>query len=119
MVRIDMDGSYLGEEKRAGFGGVIRDNNGSWIVGFSSFLGDCAILLVELLGMRHGLALVWEKVIHDIRKFLSLGWIALVQHNLREANSVTNFLAKLGVRSSTSLTSNSPQDCSSLLLLMQ
>ena len=37
-VKLNTDGSSLGNPAVAGFGGLIREEDGGWIVGFSSFI---------------------------------------------------------------------------------
>lgn len=44
-----------------GSGGLIRDDNGDWIVGFSSFDGVGDVLLAELTVIKHGLQLAWDE----------------------------------------------------------
>jgi ribonuclease HI len=42
-------------------GGVIRKDNGQWIVGFTSKLGVCDSTQAELEALRDGLCLAWER----------------------------------------------------------
>jgi ribonuclease HI len=57
-VKLDVDGSSLGNPGRIGTGGLIRNTGGTFIVGFTMFAGN---LLPELLGVLHGLKLAWNK----------------------------------------------------------
>lgn len=60
-MKINTDGSSLGNPGRAGGGGVIRDWTGRWIVGFSRRIGITTSLLAELWAIRDGLMLCIER----------------------------------------------------------
>jgi ribonuclease HI len=47
-IMLDVDGSCLGNPRNVGYSGLIRDINGSWLVGFSGFAGIGTNLLGEL-----------------------------------------------------------------------
>ena len=55
--KLDVDGSALGNPGRAGFGGLIRNDDGQWVKGFSGFVGIATNLHAELLALFHGLKL--------------------------------------------------------------
>lgn len=61
---LNVDGSCI--SGRAGFGGVLRRPNGSWILGFYGSLGEEEILFAELMALKHGLLVAWEEGIHDL-----------------------------------------------------
>ncbi|MBA0752956.1 hypothetical protein Gogos_005624, partial [Gossypium gossypioides] len=42
----------------AAVGGVVRKQNGDWILGFNHYLGDCSVFEVELWGVMNGLILL-------------------------------------------------------------
>ena len=44
---------------RAGFGGVIRFNDGQWLFSFSSSLGNVSVSQTELEAMQKGLAMAY------------------------------------------------------------
>jgi len=46
IIKINVDGSSLSNFGRSGFGGLIRKNNGDWLL---SFFGFCGILLLAWL----------------------------------------------------------------------
>lgn len=46
--KMNVDGSLYGSLGKAGFGGVVRMNNGEWIIGFSGFLGQTTTLHTKL-----------------------------------------------------------------------
>lgn len=55
---LNTDGSSRGNPGLAGYGGVIRDERGYWILGFYGRLDDCTSLEAELWGIFRGLELV-------------------------------------------------------------
>ena len=50
-----MDGSAIGNPGPAGCGGVIRDNNGQWVAGFTRRIRVTTSFAAELWGLRDGL----------------------------------------------------------------
>ncbi|PNX58144.1 ribonuclease H [Trifolium pratense] len=56
-LKLNMDGSSFGNPGRAGFGGLIRNDIGEWMHGFSSSCGRASNLLVELYAILKGLQL--------------------------------------------------------------
>ena len=59
-IKINTDGSSLGNPGQAGFGGLLCDENGKWVVGYSGYIPWADNLCVELLAMRKGLDLAWR-----------------------------------------------------------
>ena len=59
-VKLNCDGSSLGNPGRAGFGGLIRRSNAEWVLGFSGHVQQADNLCVELLALRKGLDLAWS-----------------------------------------------------------
>ncbi|KAG8378950.1 hypothetical protein BUALT_Bualt07G0037800 [Buddleja alternifolia] len=55
------NGSVYMDKKSAVAGGLIRDQWGRWIQGFSIGLGDLTINTAELLGIREGLRMAWDR----------------------------------------------------------
>ena len=51
-IKINFDSNSLDNPHRAGFGGLLRDANGGWIVGFSSYCDVANNLCAELLALR-------------------------------------------------------------------
>ena len=47
-MKLNTDGSSLGNPEFAGGGGVVRDEHGNWIVGFSRKIGRTTSYVVEL-----------------------------------------------------------------------
>lgn len=58
-VKINSDGSVRGRELRASAGGLLRDDNGRWIVGYGRNIGSCSISKAELWGILDGLTVAW------------------------------------------------------------
>ena len=56
-LKLNTDGSTLGNPGPANAGGLIRDTNGMWIRGFSRYIGTTNSFAVELWGLRDGLDL--------------------------------------------------------------
>ncbi|GAY55924.1 hypothetical protein CUMW_167830, partial [Citrus unshiu] len=107
----------------AGAGGIVRDESGKWILGYSKNLGTSNSLASELWALYHGLNLVWERgfrkvlvecnsheavkclelptsfldpnraLILSCREYLCRNWDCKLQLILREANSCANWLA--------------------------
>ncbi|GAU28886.1 hypothetical protein TSUD_293380 [Trifolium subterraneum] len=133
-VILNVDGSCLGSPVRAGFGGVIRNESGFYLSGFSGFIqGSSDILLAELFAIYKGLTLAKNMAIDELVCYsdslhcinLIKGpsikyhvYVVLIQdikelmsqsnitlcHTLREGNNCANFLAKLGASSDSDLT---------------
>lgn len=49
IVKLNVDGSFSEQTSRMGSGGLIRNNVGEWIAGFSSSDGSGGVLLAELM----------------------------------------------------------------------
>jgi hypothetical protein len=58
---LNVDGSCLGDSGRAGFGGLVREGDGSWIIGFSGFLGISNNTFAQLMAIFHGLKIARER----------------------------------------------------------
>ena len=107
----------------AGAGGLLRDYNGNWLMGFTVNLGMCSVLSAELWGLLHGLKVAWDYgsrhlqvgvdnknvvlllerahppanenaiLVKTIRELLARDWIVHMEHVYRKANSAADFLA--------------------------
>ncbi|KAK9035794.1 hypothetical protein V6N11_077823 [Hibiscus sabdariffa] len=58
--KLNSDGAIDGRDGVASCGGLIRDDGGSWLVGFSKRIGICSILEAELWGIYEGLLAAWS-----------------------------------------------------------
>ena len=57
-VKLNMDGSFLGNLGASGFGGLIYDQNGTWICGYARKVGNATSVVAELWGLKAGLSIV-------------------------------------------------------------
>ena len=60
-VKLNTDGSFMPHSMKAGSGGLFRDSNGKWILGFTRNCGICTTLEAELWGILTGLKIAQEK----------------------------------------------------------
>lgn len=60
-IVLNVDGSCTGNLGRSGFGGLVRRGDGSWIIGFTGFVGVSNNLLPELLAISPGMDQAWGK----------------------------------------------------------
>jgi len=124
--KLNTDGSSRGNPGKAGYGGVIRDDCGCWILGFYGRLEDCSSLEAELWGIFRGLELVQSQSMEALEvdsdsttaitminegdsahsphavliqecKALMANTGCTLRHILREGNKVADKLANLGV----------------------
>ncbi|XP_039686543.1 uncharacterized protein [Medicago truncatula] len=133
----NVDGSCLGVPIRAGFGGVFRDNTGTYIAGYSGYISHSQdILFAELTALYQGLrlavnlnceelacysdSLLAVNLIKDDLNYFHV-YAVLIQnikdimvsrnfnlhHSLREGNQCADFMAKLGASSDVELTLHS------------
>ncbi|GLT50759.1 hypothetical protein SLA2020_242210 [Shorea laevis] len=124
--KLNSDGSYSVTQNSASAGGLIRDNFGSWISGFTVNVGYASIFIAELWGLREGLGLCQSlglsRVIAETDSLMAVRFInenrepdnlsaailleiknlmlefdvCILQHTLREGNAAADFLASLG-----------------------
>ena len=59
-LKLNTDGSALGNPRLAGARGVLRDHRGRWISGFSLRGGLATNNMVELAAVRQGLEMAWN-----------------------------------------------------------
>ncbi|KAG8362913.1 hypothetical protein BUALT_BualtUnG0024400 [Buddleja alternifolia] len=120
------DGSLFSDSPSATAGGLVRDDRGEWTTGFSIKLGAVSITVAELLGLRPGLYMAWDKRIpcllveidslvilnlvesassrdhslgniDEVLFLLAKPWEIKIQHINRERNNCADFLAKAGI----------------------
>lgn len=60
-IKINVDGSSYGNPGRAGFGGLLRNSVGEWLIGYSGCCGIATNINAELQAIEHGLRLAWEE----------------------------------------------------------
>lgn len=116
-----MDGMSKDDDYAAGCGGVVQDSSGRWLCGYMLNLGSMDPLPAEIWSIWKGLKLLWgrgfwrvalesdlkealnrifsrkpsnlDPLIHEIHGLLNNDWEVTLNHNLREANVVANWLA--------------------------
>ncbi|KAL4299003.1 hypothetical protein AHAS_Ahas17G0057400 [Arachis hypogaea] len=66
-ITLNTDGSMNGFTKKAGCGGLLRNENSKWIGGFSFNIGSCTAFKVELWGIDQGLKLAWTMGLKKVR----------------------------------------------------
>ncbi|KAJ8760729.1 hypothetical protein K2173_017824 [Erythroxylum novogranatense] len=132
-VKLNTDGTSRGNPGIAGYGGLLRDHVGCWLLGFSGNLGVSDTLVAELKTIRQGLHIAWshgfrhliletdsmialtlittpssrfdplEHLVEDIQAFLHHEWSCRLQHCYREGNKCADLLANVGADSSALL----------------
>ena len=50
--KLNTDGSKLGSNGRTGCGGVVRDEHGRWLSGFTEHIGSASSFVAEMWGLR-------------------------------------------------------------------
>ncbi|KAL0000220.1 hypothetical protein SO802_019822 [Lithocarpus litseifolius] len=121
--KLNTDGSVLGSCGQAGCGGVVRDDQGNWIAGFSRHIGTTNCFVAELWGLRDGLSLclflnipclvvevdakavvdvlrnynydniVISPIMDDCRQLVSCFQQIQIKHCYRQANRCANYLS--------------------------
>ncbi|XP_075671161.1 uncharacterized protein LOC142640761 [Castanea sativa] len=81
-VKLNTDGSALGNLGIAGCGGLVRDKDGNWVVGFARKIGNSSSFIAEIWALRDGLNVCLQKN------------LLLVEVEL-DAKAVVDFLARL------------------------
>ena len=125
-LTLNTDGSETGSDGLAKGGGLIRDGNGTWLIGFARKIRTATSFLVELWALRDGLRLCLQiqaqavyieldakaivdalhsqsctntviySIMEDCRHLVTQIPQTRVKHVYREANRCADFLAKLG-----------------------
>jgi ribonuclease HI len=125
-VCLNTDGASKSQTTNAGCGGLLRDEDGHWIRGFSKSLGSTTAYVAELWGLLEGLSMARSmgfnklevqmdseiivniinkhgqgsvsgwSIIKKIRSLLSLDWSVKICHIYREANRCADMLANMG-----------------------
>lgn len=60
-VRLNTNGLVRSEDELAAAEGLLHDQNGEWIIGFSRYLGNCTILDYKLCDIFNGVKLVLDQ----------------------------------------------------------
>ncbi|GAU24906.1 hypothetical protein TSUD_116310 [Trifolium subterraneum] len=132
-IKVDVDGSSFNNPGRSDFGGILRDSNENWLLGFSGFIGISTSLCVELQAILNGLKIAqaegfrniiiesdstladnfschetsqfhpYTTLIQQIRHLHQWDCNVSFQHTLREGNERVDWLAKTGASSNDTL----------------
>lgn len=129
VVKLNVDGSSIGNPGPSGFGGLIRNSNGEWLFGFYGSCGFTTNVNAELHAIDHGLRSTWDAgykdiicesasllalqliegdvpsthphapLISHIKEYRNQSWKLAFTHILREGNTGADWLAKRGANS--------------------
>jgi ribonuclease HI len=132
-VCLNVDGSMMGQIPATGFGGLLRNNFGTFLKGFYGTASRPSVLYAEIIAILHGLELCWNNgfrnilcysdslqavsllkngvsphhqfanEIQRIRHLLSKDWTVAIDHTFREGNACADILAKMGTSANSSL----------------
>ncbi|XP_009804964.1 uncharacterized protein [Nicotiana sylvestris] len=131
-VKINTDGSYIKESGKAGIGGIIRDDEGNFIMafamsidcdnhnmakaraaefggkwcnqlGFTNFILDLDSNIIVIMVNQDGIKNMKLKIVTERITSLVQHANAIVQHRYREGNQVADVLAKIASISRTNL----------------
>ena len=84
--KLNTDGSSLGNPGLAGGGGVIREESGNWVVGFSRKIGVTSNFDAELWALRDGLTICVNKNFQSVEVELDAKAIIDVLKNPNRTN---------------------------------
>jgi len=59
-ILLNTDGASKGNPGKAGGGGVLRDDKGTWICGFGESMGTCTVMKAEIKAVLRGLRLAYS-----------------------------------------------------------
>ncbi|KAL7165459.1 hypothetical protein ACSBR2_041193 [Camellia fascicularis] len=65
-LKLNTDGSTKGDPGEGGFGGLIRDEKGLWLIGYYGKFDVCTSLEVEFWAIYRGLTIAFEKGYKDL-----------------------------------------------------
>jgi ribonuclease HI len=66
-VALNTDGSTIAGSFLSSAGGLLRNDEGRWLCGFTCNVGQCTAFTAELWGVFYGLTLAWDLGISQIR----------------------------------------------------
>ncbi|KAL4364057.1 hypothetical protein GQ457_04G031790 [Hibiscus cannabinus] len=124
-VKLNVDAAVATVDYTVGIGGVVRDENGSWLFGYAHFVGRCDVLLAEFWAIHDGLLHAWSMgyrrvelesdcleavrvintksdmmggsvLVESIKRLLGQDWRVEVRYTSREKNRIDDLLAKRG-----------------------
>ncbi|GMP58876.1 hypothetical protein CsSME_00022384 [Camellia sinensis var. sinensis] len=98
-LKLNTDGSSKGDPGQAGYGGLLRDEAGTWVWGFYGYLGSCTSLEAELWSIyRDGAAANSPyRVLIEDANFRLRRCQCSIEAIPRETNNSADAMANLGV----------------------
>ena len=91
-VKLNSDGSSMGNPGRVGGGGIIRNVEGKWIKGYARAIGNTNSVAVELWALRDGIQLCLElnlrAVIIELDAMLVVNLLRSTNHNPNGNNNL-------------------------------
>ncbi|KAL4292566.1 hypothetical protein AHAS_Ahas18G0040900 [Arachis hypogaea] len=127
-IKLNTDGTAQGNPVVTGCGGLLRNEEGNWIAGFTHRIGDGTAFLAELWGVKNGLKLAWtmgfKRVVveidsaavvsllnggkkleshpnanvREINDMRRKDWNIFFVQNYRESNRCADYLAKMSLK---------------------
>lgn len=96
-VAFNVDGSAITKPGLSGFGGLIRDHNGVFILhGFYGSIGNSDILHAELMALLHGVDLCWRLGFKEVMRYSdSLHTINLIKEGNPNLHRFGNEVAEI------------------------
>ncbi|GLU15130.1 hypothetical protein SLE2022_316500 [Rubroshorea leprosula] len=65
-IKLNSDGSSIGNPGLSGSGGIFRDSLGNWVLGYARNIGFSSPLAAELWAIRDGLVLAIQRGFHNL-----------------------------------------------------
>ncbi|KAE8668450.1 hypothetical protein F3Y22_tig00112319pilonHSYRG00071 [Hibiscus syriacus] len=88
--KLNTDVARRNTDGKAACGGVIRDLNEKWRIGFKKFIGICSTMEAELWGVYTGLRCAWEQGIQQlIVEVYSLEAIQTLKNSTNKEGNIT------------------------------
>ncbi|MBA0559227.1 hypothetical protein Golob_016203, partial [Gossypium lobatum] len=85
---LNIDGAVQVRSRSAAAGGVMRNENGGWILGYNKFLGNCLILNAELWDILDGLKLIQQRGYNKV--VIQLDSLEVVKAMHRSISKISN-----------------------------
>ena len=80
-VKLNTDGSSFGNPGQSGGGGLLRDAEGRWIIGFARNYGNLNSIMAELWAFRDGLLLAKDQEIENLIVEIDALAVVHLMHN--------------------------------------
>ncbi|KAL4336136.1 hypothetical protein GQ457_07G003110 [Hibiscus cannabinus] len=122
--KLNSDGSTVAGSGLSSCGGVVRDADGKWLIGFARRIGICTVVEAKLWGVYEGMLSAWSigcvkliievdnavvvdlvrnyncgestfSLVSHIVTFMNRSWQVEITHVLREGNGLADSMAKI------------------------